>query len=72
MLNSTNFGSSGSEYALGDVNMDGSVSVSDALMVLRFTMGLETLSDAQLELADFNGDGTVSTVDALDILRAAI
>ena len=66
------FGSSGSEYALGDVNMDGSVSVSDALMVLRFTMGLETLSDAQLELADFNGDGTVSTVDALDILRAAI
>jgi len=52
--------------------MDGSVSVSDALMVLRFTMGLETLSDAQLELADFNGDGTVSTVDALDILRAAI
>ena len=41
-------------------------------MVLRFTMGLETLSDAQLELAYFNGDGTVSTVDALDILRAAL
>ena len=66
------FGSSGSEYALGDVNMDGSVSVSDALMVLRCTMGLETLSDAQLERADFNCDGTVITVDALDILRAAI
>ncbi len=62
----------GSDYALGDVNMDGLVNTGDASMVLRYAVGLDTMSDAQLALADFNGDELVNTGDASGILRVAV
>ena len=56
----------------GDVTGDGTVSVDDALLVLRAALTLVQLTDGQAELADVNGDGAVDVNDALAILRTAM
>ncbi len=61
-----------SNYELGDVNMDGNVTAADALLVIRYAMGLTDLTETQLALADLNGNGTVNTEDASLVLRAAL
>jgi hypothetical protein len=55
---------------LGDVNADGIVDSADALLILRYSMNLGTLTAAQLSVADINGDGVVDSADALLLLRA--
>ena len=57
---------------LGDVNGDGVVDTSDALMCLRAAMGLITLEGSSLMAADVNGDGAVDSFDALTILRTVM
>lgn len=59
------------DFETGDVNMDGVVDTSDALLVLRWTLGLAELDDDALELADMNGDGEVDASDALLIMRTS-
>lgn len=66
------FGSSAPEFAPGDVDMDGTVSIYDALATLRYVTGIVEFNAEQFALADFNGDGRVTTIDALEILRAAM
>ncbi len=63
--------SSGSSLP-GDVDMDGEVSVADALLALRSAMGVAELNAEQLTAGDMNGDGTVSVDDSLIILRTAM
>ena len=60
------------EYALYDMNNDGSVSVSDALMALRIAAGLATADTLDVAVGDVDGDGEITVADALQILRAAI
>lgn len=57
------------DYEKGDVNMDTSVSLMDAKLVLRYVAELETLSDYQMLLADMNEDSAVTIVDAKAILE---
>ena len=59
-------------YKKGDVNIDGDISVSDALLTLRSALGLEELTEVQISLADLNGDNTISTVDANLVARMAL
>lgn len=56
----------------GDVDGNGSIEITDALLVLRWSMGIIELSDAQLLLADMNGDNAVDVSDALMIMRASL
>lgn len=63
---------SGNELIPGDVNGDGTVDVSDALLALRAAMGLVGLTDGQMEFADMNGDGECGVDDAVVILRWAM
>jgi RHS repeat-associated protein len=60
-----------SDYLIGDVNMDGVITMEDAIMVLMHCVGLleAPLSELQLFLADVNGDGVVDTTDAALIMR---
>ena len=53
----------------GDVNGDGSVTASDALMALRHAMNLIQLNAEQIARGDCDGDGDVDVDDALTILR---
>lgn len=56
----------------GDVNGSGAIETGDALLVLRYMLGMGTLTEEQLTAADFDGSGTVDQADALFILRAAL
>ena len=58
--------------ANGDVDGDGIVTVSDALLAMRGAMGTITLTASQLAHADLDGDGTVTASDALAIMRMAM
>ena len=53
--------------AYGDINADGSIDASDALMALQHSVQLITLSTDDLIWADVSGDGAVDSVDALQI-----
>jgi hypothetical protein len=57
---------------LGDVDLDGDVDVADAILALRYCMGLVDLNDLQIEQGDINADGTISLDDAIIILRVAM
>lgn len=60
------------EYALGDVNGDGSITAADARLALRNSVFLEELSAAAKVAADVNGDKIVTASDARLILRASV
>ena len=55
---------------IGDVNGDGEVNSEDALLVMRYSMGIEELEN--LAAADVNGDGEVNMADALLLFRYAM
>ncbi len=57
-------------FEMGDVNLDLVVNSEDALLVMRYGMGLVEDSDIALMYADYNGDGEIDLSDALLILRA--
>lgn len=67
-----NGGTPGTEYDAGDVDMNGTVEVRDALLAARFALGLQTLSDEQIKLADVDNDGSVGIDDAVLICRIAL
>ncbi|MCR5808766.1 MAG: hypothetical protein K6G56_04315 [Clostridiales bacterium] len=54
---------------LGDVNGDGAVNNTDALLLLRYTMSLIGESDLDLSVGDLNGDGSYTSADVLIIIR---
>lgn len=54
---------------IGDVNGDGKVNSSDALVVVQYTVGSKKLSAAQIKVADLDKDGLVTSADALIVLN---
>lgn len=57
---------------LGDVNNDGKITASDAMMVLRHSVKATVLSDEDKKYADFDENGEVAITDALQILRYSV
>lgn len=53
----------------GDVNSDGSVNSFDALSIVRYCTGAETLTSKEVKAADVDLDGKVTSLDALYILQ---
>ncbi len=56
----------------GDANGDGKVNYQDAMLVLRASIGLETLSEESKGLCDVDGKPGINYQDAMLILRASI
>ena len=54
----------GVNYQIGDVNLDGRVTISDVTAIQRHLAEIEPLTDEQLALADVDGDGMVTIDDA--------
>lgn len=57
---------------LGDIDGNGVIESSDALLLMRYCMGLISLTDEQLAFADMDGDGEIYMNDAILICRAAL
>ena len=55
-------------YVTGDVNGDGVVNISDAVALLRYLAGDESVNII-IGNSDMNGDGTVNISDAVTLLR---
>ena len=53
----------------GDVNLDGTVQASDALLILNYLLGLALFNDQQFLNADVTQDSTISALDAALILK---
>lgn len=56
----------------GDVNGDGKVDASDALLALQDSVELTQLNEEQRQKADMNGDGKVDASDALAMLQKSV
>lgn len=57
---------------MGDANLDDVVTTADARIVLRAAVGLEELTDTQIQAADMDQNGTITTADSRIILRMAV
>jgi uncharacterized membrane protein YgcG len=56
----------------GDINGNGTVTATDALLAQKAFLGHLTLNERQKEAADVNGDGMVNATDALLIEKRAL
>ena len=65
-------GSAPQPGTVGDVDGDGSVSMADAVLIMRHAMGLAQISPEYLQYADVNVDGQVSILDAVSVMRMAM
>ncbi len=57
---------------IGDVNQNGGIDAADALLILRYALGIIDLEPELAALSDADGNGTVDTADALLVLRTAL
>ena len=56
----------------GDVNFDGKVNSTDALLVLQHVVGSKLIGYQNIHIADMSGDGQINSFDALQILRKSV
>lgn len=55
--------------AVGDINLDGRVDITDAVLMTKMANGSVGLSDSQFAVADCNSDGEFGAEDALTLLK---
>ena len=56
---------SGSAALAGDVNLDGQVGVQDVVLLQKYLMGKQSISQEAFNAADINGDGKVNIYDLI-------
>ena len=54
---------------IGDINLDGSVTLADSVLLQKFLLKKETLSGEQAKAADINNDGTINCFDWILLKR---
>ena len=59
------------QYLIGDLNDDGFIDVSDAVIVQKCASGCITLDERQTYVGDVNDDGNIDVLDAADIQKFA-
>ena len=59
-------------YEMGDVDLDGRVTVIDSPVIKKYVVGMATLNDTQKSVADVNGDTRINVVDATDIQKSLV
>lgn len=57
--------------ALGDVNADGSINVTDAMKIINAVVS-ETTAQISKGVGDMNNDGIINTTDAMEIIKYSI
>ncbi len=57
--------SSETPLIIGDINLDNSITIVDALILIQYLLGNETLSDEQIKVADINEDNKIDIIDII-------
>ena len=57
------------EHEQGDINSDGSINVTDLLLMSKYLHGTGELTEAQVGLADMNSDKAVDVFDLVELRR---
>jgi hypothetical protein len=57
-----------SEYQYGDVDLDGKITIDDALLVEDYALGRTDLSTIQMQLADVDDDSDITIDDSVSIV----
>lgn len=57
---------------IGDLDGDGEYTSGDALMILKYVVGINTPDEEQFKIADVNKNGKIETTDALRILKKVV
>mgnify|MGYP000018222367 CR=1 FL=1 len=57
---------------VGDVDGDGAVRVSDAVLIMRYALGLIEFTPEQILCGDVDGDGVIKIADAVMVVRIAL
>lgn len=70
--NAIEFVATDSEFELGDVNLDGKITVTDATDILKYNVDLIEFTDEQKALADFDRNGVINVMDASELQRAIV
>lgn len=60
------------QYKKGDVNMDGKMSIVDAVLIQRYLVELSDFTAKQTDLADVNSNGKIDVSDAILIQKKII
>lgn len=60
------------DLTIGELDDDGQITSSDALLIIRCSASLMTLTDEIMKKADVDGDGLITSNDALIILRESV
>lgn len=60
------------EYAKGDVNMDGIVSNTDVITIARYLVNLVEFNAEQFALADVDGNEKVNNTDLIKLARSIV
>ncbi|MBQ1546728.1 MAG: leucine-rich repeat protein [Clostridia bacterium] len=56
----------------GDADEDGEITSADALIVLRYSTGVQAISRKAARVCDIDSDGEITSADAMNILRMAV
>ena len=56
----------------GDINMDNNVNLSDVTLALKAALGIENVSEQQIQIADMNSDGKLDLSDVVILLKKAL
>ena len=57
------------EVKLGDINCDGKIELSDAVLLIKYCNGQTTLTKDQLANANLNGDSKIELADAVMLVK---
>lgn len=60
------------EKLIGDVNLDGVLTIDDATLIQKYLAEFVDFSDEQIELADVNGDGFINIIDVTRLQQICI
>ncbi len=56
-------------YEVGDVDLDGNITIKDAIIVMQMLAKIGEFTDQQYDLADVDGNGNVTISDAISIQK---
>ena len=57
------------DIVAGDINLDGTVTALDFIILKKYILGIQTLDENQLKAADINNSGSVNVFDIQALVK---